>query len=114
MTMGFAASGRIAFGTDSTTAVINRILDMEPEISGPAGTLLELVTAALSKDPAKRPSVCDLVARLPSPAAPPSLAVLTSLTSPPSLVVLTSPAVLPRRVCCPRPRVLPRPGAAVR
>ncbi|MGW4966999.1 hypothetical protein ACWEPL_58095 [Nonomuraea sp. NPDC004186] len=44
----------------------------EPEISGPAGTLLELVTASLSKDPAQRPSADDLVARLTSPTALPS------------------------------------------
>ncbi|MFF4619054.1 serine/threonine-protein kinase [Nonomuraea jabiensis] len=74
VTMVFAASGRAAFGTDSTPAVINRILNMEPEISGPAGTLLELVTASLSKDPAKRPSADDLVARLTSPTALPSTA----------------------------------------
>ncbi|WP_431917384.1 protein kinase domain-containing protein [Nonomuraea jabiensis] len=72
VTVVFAASGRAAFGTDSTPAVINRILNMEPEISGLAGTLLELVTASLSKDPAKRPSADNLVARLTSPTGLPS------------------------------------------
>ncbi|MEV4111733.1 protein kinase [Nonomuraea sp. NPDC049695] len=79
-TVVFAASGRSAFGADSTAAVINRILNQEPDISGLSGTLLELVTAALSKDPARRPSADDLVARLtsaattpaPPPAPPPS------------------------------------------
>ncbi|WP_433243672.1 serine/threonine-protein kinase [Streptosporangium sp. CA-135522] len=73
VTMVFAASGRPAFGADSTPAVINRILNQEPVISGLDGTLLELVTAGLSKDPAKRPSADDLVARLTSlPARPPA------------------------------------------
>ncbi|MBB6349838.1 serine/threonine protein kinase [Nonomuraea muscovyensis] len=66
VTMVFAASGRPAFGMDSTPAVINRILNQKPVISGLDGLLLELVTASLSKDPAKRPSADDLVARLTS------------------------------------------------
>ncbi|MFI7639364.1 protein kinase [Nonomuraea sp. NPDC049400] len=70
-TMVFAASGRSAFGGDSTAAVINRILNHEPEISGLSGTLLELVTASLSKDPAARPSAEDLVVRLTSMATQP-------------------------------------------
>ncbi|MEW1848391.1 serine/threonine-protein kinase, partial [Nonomuraea angiospora] len=101
VTMVFAASGRAAFGTDSTPAVINRILNREPEISGLAGTLLELVTAGLSKDPADRPRADDLVARLTSPTALPSPSVLaasSALASPvalPSSTVLPSPAASP-------------------
>lgn len=94
VTMVFAASGRAAFGTDSTPAVINRILNMEPEISGLAGTLLELVTASLSKDPAKRPRADDLVARLTSPTALPSTA-LPSPARPPA--VARPPAARSRR-----------------
>ncbi|MEV0231999.1 phosphotransferase [Nonomuraea sp. NPDC050786] len=37
-TVVFAASGRSAFGADSTPAVINRILNQEPDISGLSGT----------------------------------------------------------------------------
>ncbi|MEV0197107.1 serine/threonine-protein kinase [Nonomuraea sp. NPDC050691] len=70
VTMVFAASGRPAFGADSTPAVINRILNKEPVISGLDGALLDLVTAGLSKDPARRPSAEDLVAGLTSGAAP--------------------------------------------
>ncbi|MEV4059924.1 serine/threonine protein kinase [Nonomuraea dietziae] len=66
VTMVFAASGRPPFGADSTPAVIHRILHKKPEISGLDGTLLELVTASLSKDPAKRPSADALAARLTS------------------------------------------------
>ncbi|MEU4547637.1 serine/threonine-protein kinase [Nonomuraea dietziae] len=66
VTMVFAASGQPPFGADSTPAVIHRILHKKPEISGLDGTLLELVTASLSKDPAKRPSADNLVARLTS------------------------------------------------
>lgn len=66
VTMVFAASGQPPFGADSTPAVIHRILHKKPEISGLDGTLLELVTASLSKDPAKRPSADALAARLTS------------------------------------------------
>ncbi|WP_328808564.1 serine/threonine-protein kinase [Nonomuraea montanisoli] len=66
VTMVFAASGRPAFGADSTPAVINRILNKEPVITGLDGTLLALVTAGLSKDPARRPGAEDLVAGLTS------------------------------------------------
>ncbi|MGW6504856.1 protein kinase domain-containing protein [Nonomuraea angiospora] len=92
VTMVFAASGRAAFGTDSTPAVINRILNREPEISGLAGTLLELVTAGLSKDPAERPRADDLVARLTSPTALPAPSVLPSSTVPPESAALSSSA----------------------
>ncbi|WP_431902829.1 protein kinase domain-containing protein [Nonomuraea sp. bgisy101] len=64
VTMVFAASGQPPFGADSTPAVIHRILHKKPEISGLDGMLLELVTASLSKDPAKRPSADGLAARL--------------------------------------------------
>ncbi|MEV0148391.1 MULTISPECIES: protein kinase [unclassified Nonomuraea] len=72
VTMVFAASGRPAFGADSTPAVINRILNQEPVLSGLDGPLLDLVTASLSKDPARRPSADDLVATLTSQPSRPS------------------------------------------
>ncbi|MFI6791261.1 protein kinase [Nonomuraea sp. NPDC050383] len=72
VTMVFAASGRPAFGADSTPAVINRILNQEPALSGLDGPLLGLVTASLSKDPAERPSADDLVATLTSQPLQPS------------------------------------------
>ncbi|SEK34311.1 serine/threonine-protein kinase [Nonomuraea pusilla] len=76
VTMVFAASGRPAFGADSTPAVINRIINKEPEISGLDEPLRGLVVASLSKDPSRRPSADELVARLTSfsSSAPPSAA----------------------------------------
>ncbi|MEU1388177.1 MULTISPECIES: protein kinase [unclassified Nonomuraea] len=66
VTMVFAASGRPAFGTDSTPAVLNRILNEQPAVCGLDGVLLRLVTAGLSKDPAARPGADDLVTGLTS------------------------------------------------
>ncbi|MDX3111460.1 serine/threonine-protein kinase [Nonomuraea angiospora] len=107
VTMVFAASGRAAFGTDSTPAVINRILNKEPEISGLAGTLLELVTASLSKDPGERPRADDLVARLTSPTALPSPSALAASSA------LPSPSPLPPSPSAsPSPTALPSPTAS--
>ncbi|MFI7416566.1 serine/threonine-protein kinase [Nonomuraea sp. NPDC049684] len=78
VTMVFAASGRPAFGADSTPAVLNRILNEQPAVSGLTGALLRLVTAGLSKDPAARPSADDLVAGLTSPAFVPGPAAGSS------------------------------------
>ncbi|AQZ61694.1 Tyrosine protein kinase:Serine/threonine protein kinase [[Actinomadura] parvosata subsp. kistnae] len=64
-TMVFAASGRYPFGQDQLPAVIGRILTAEPdvgEIDDPA--LRALVTDCLAKDPARRPTAGEALARL--------------------------------------------------
>ncbi|MET8157114.1 protein kinase [Sphaerisporangium sp. NPDC005289] len=71
VTIVFAATGRPAFGADSIPAVINRILNEEPDLTALDGPLRPLVAACLAKDPARRPQADDLVAHLlgrPSPA----------------------------------------------
>ncbi|WP_248962710.1 serine/threonine protein kinase [Sphaerisporangium perillae] len=75
VTIVFAATGRPAFGSDSIPAVINRILNEEPDLTALEGQLRPLVTACLAKDPAQRPSAEDLVAHLMGrPAAAPAAA----------------------------------------
>ncbi|MFC6886990.1 serine/threonine-protein kinase, partial [Actinomadura yumaensis] len=67
-TMTYAATGRPPFGADSIPAVIYRVLHHEPELGDPAdgldGELRGLVEAALSKDPAHRPTAAQLLLRL--------------------------------------------------
>ncbi|WP_433338438.1 protein kinase domain-containing protein [Spirillospora sp. CA-294931] len=63
-TMVFAATGTPPFGSDSIPAVIYRILHHEPELGALDAELRELVTAALSKDPALRPTAAQLLLRL--------------------------------------------------
>ncbi|SDQ84974.1 WD40 repeat domain-containing serine/threonine protein kinase [Thermostaphylospora chromogena] len=63
-TMIFAASGNAPFGTDTLPAVINRVLNDEPDLSVLDGTLRELVAACLSKDPARRPPADQVIMRL--------------------------------------------------
>ncbi|MBO2449873.1 serine/threonine protein kinase [Actinomadura barringtoniae] len=65
--MTFAATGHPPFGDDSIPAVIYRILHEEPhlgELEELDGELRELVAAALSKDPAARPTAAQLLLRL--------------------------------------------------
>ncbi|MFB4310079.1 serine/threonine-protein kinase [Actinomadura sp. GTD37] len=63
-TMTFAATGRPPFGSDSVTAVMYRVLHLEPDLGGLDGELRALVAAALAKDPARRPTAAQLLLRL--------------------------------------------------
>ncbi|MFI0353644.1 protein kinase [Actinomadura sp. 9N407] len=63
-TMTFAATGRPPFGSDSITAVIYRVLHQEPDLGDLGGELRGLVTAALAKDPAERPTAAQVLLRL--------------------------------------------------
>jgi predicted Ser/Thr protein kinase len=66
-TMLFAATGRHPFGNDSISAVFNRILHHEPDLSPLPATLRGAVAACLAKDPARRPEaqqvLLDLIGR---------------------------------------------------
>lgn len=63
-TMLYAATGNAPFGSDTLPAVINRVLNSEPDLSSLDGVLRDLVTACLSKDPAQRPSAEQVILRL--------------------------------------------------
>ncbi|MEU7926412.1 serine/threonine-protein kinase [Micromonospora sp. NPDC049801] len=56
-----AATGRNPFGGDSATATAMRILTQPPDLTGLDGPLRELVSRALEKNPAARPSARDLL-----------------------------------------------------
>ncbi|WP_433186043.1 protein kinase domain-containing protein [Actinoallomurus sp. CA-150999] len=67
--LGFAAAGRNLFGGETTAAILHRIakepvdlLDIPVE-----GGLRDLFAACLAKDPAGRPPLTDILARLASP-----------------------------------------------
>ena len=57
----YAGTGRTPFGGDSPLATAGRILTQQPDLSGLSGPLRELVSYALSKDPADRPSARELL-----------------------------------------------------
>ncbi|MFG1999153.1 serine/threonine-protein kinase [Spirillospora sp. NPDC048911] len=68
-TMVFAATGRPPFGkTTSIPAVMHRIANGEPDLTGVPPELAGLLVECLRKDPAARPSARDLMVRLVDPA----------------------------------------------
>jgi hypothetical protein len=65
-----AATGRNPFGGDSVTATAMRILTQPPDLTGLGGPLRELVSRALEKDPAARPTARELLDGLLTAAYP--------------------------------------------
>ncbi|TDD91381.1 DUF4190 domain-containing protein [Actinomadura darangshiensis] len=107
-TVAFAARGGPCFGGTSLPAVIHQIVSGEPDLSGLEGTLLSAVRAALTKDPARRPSAQSLLDGLISsgvreqqaaPSRPPTQAppVHTSATFPPPALAAGEAAALVER-----------------
>jgi hypothetical protein len=70
----FAGTGRTPFGGDSPAVTAARILTQPPRVGDLPPYLAELVTAALEKEPANRPTAPELLDRLlvtGAPSAPP-------------------------------------------
>jgi Protein kinase domain len=66
VTLAYAASGEMPFGTGSSEAILYRILHTEPDTAAVPELLRPLVEAALVKDPQRRPRADELLARLTS------------------------------------------------
>jgi serine/threonine protein kinase len=70
--MVFAASGRAPFGSDTMPAVINRVLNQNPDLGVLDGPLRDVVADCLAKDPAHRPTAEQVIMRLLQHPAPKS------------------------------------------
>ncbi|MEQ4718573.1 protein kinase [Nonomuraea sp. B19D2] len=70
--MVFAATGVPPFGDDSLPAVINRILNEEPQLGELRGIVREIMLACLAKDPGARPAMRDVLLRLTAPSRQPA------------------------------------------
>jgi serine/threonine protein kinase len=70
LTMIFAATGRLAFGGDSVMAVMMRIMNEAPDVTGVPDSLRPVIMECLNKDPARRPKARDIMLRLVDPSAP--------------------------------------------
>jgi len=66
VTLTYAASGQMPFGTGSSEAILYRILHAEPDTAAVPDLLRPLVKASLVKDPQRRPRADELLARLTS------------------------------------------------
>ena len=64
----FAATGRGPFGIGQGHAIMYRIVNDEPDLTGLPRGLVDLVGACLAKTPQNRPSLTDLLDRLAAPA----------------------------------------------
>ncbi|MBV9206216.1 MAG: serine/threonine protein kinase, partial [Actinobacteria bacterium] len=74
-TMAFAATGRLPFGSGSYERIFYRIVSGRADLAGVPAPLVPLITAALARDPSRRPSARWLSARasaLDVQAAPPA------------------------------------------
>ncbi|GAA2866991.1 hypothetical protein GCM10010517_26510 [Streptosporangium fragile] len=63
-TMIFAASGRAAFGEDTIPAILNRVINHQPDLSALPPSLRPLAAACLDKQPANRPTAADIMLRI--------------------------------------------------
>jgi hypothetical protein len=66
VTLAYAASGEMPFGTGSSEVIFYRILHTEPDTAAVPESLRPLVEAALAKDPLRRPQAHELLAQLTS------------------------------------------------
>ncbi|WP_405140808.1 protein kinase [Sphaerisporangium sp. NBC_01403] len=63
-TIAYAATGRPPFGNDSIPAIINRILNQDPDLGETEEPLRGLLAECLSKDPSRRPAAPRILDRL--------------------------------------------------
>jgi serine/threonine protein kinase len=64
LTVAYAATGRPPFGTGTAPAVMYRIAHGEPDLTGVPDDIRPVLTAALAKDPERRPTPRELIAAL--------------------------------------------------
>ncbi|TYK50592.1 serine/threonine-protein kinase [Actinomadura decatromicini] len=64
LTMVYAATGRHAFGDDTMHVMMWRIVNDEPDLSGIPERLEVLISAALAKDPSRRPTATEVLLSL--------------------------------------------------
>jgi serine/threonine protein kinase len=69
VTLVYAATGRTAFGADTVPAVMHRILNSEPDLTGVPPSLLPLLRQCLAKDPLRRPTARDALLAIVDPPA---------------------------------------------
>ncbi len=86
--LGFAATGRPPFGTDSPVSIMYRVVNQPPDLAGVAdGGLREVIAGCLAKSPADRPPVRAVLAALSRPGL-----ALSAFSSPARAAAYHAPA----------------------
>ena len=70
--LGYAATGNGPFGVGPTVALLYRVVNEDPDLTGVPAGLRPLVERCLAKDPAARPAPADLIAALGGEAGRPA------------------------------------------
>ncbi|WP_182903510.1 serine/threonine-protein kinase [Microbispora sp. H10830] len=104
-TITFAATGRPPFGADAIPAIINRILNQEPDLEGIEAPLRDLLAACLAKDPGRRPTAREIVDRLvrprhdgqaaPAVPAPPGASAAPPVSAAPAVSAASAVSAVP-------------------
>jgi serine/threonine protein kinase len=68
-TVAFAATGSLPFGDGRPEALLFRVVNEHPDLTGLPAALHDVVARALSKDPTQRPSAREILTRLAGPGA---------------------------------------------
>ncbi|WP_084961736.1 WD40 repeat domain-containing serine/threonine protein kinase [Thermoactinospora rubra] len=112
-TMVYAATGKAPFGNDTMHAVINRVLNHEPDLGRLDGPLREVVESCLAKDPAARPTAEQVIMRLlrhPTLGSPIPLQEAAAAATGPPLTPMPGLAPPPGQPAAPPPTTQPAAG----
>jgi hypothetical protein len=103
-TVAFAATGRPPYGSGSYETIFYRILSGKPDLAGVPSRLLPMLTSALSRDPATRPSAVQLSKECAA----------VDLSGPDTAAdALATPGVLGAAAVAGQGTILDQPGAAI-
>jgi predicted Ser/Thr protein kinase len=110
-TVAFAATGRPPYGTGSFETIFYRVVSGRPDLTGVPGSMVPLVSAALARDPGRRPTASWLRTHAADPASAAADLASTSV-DPPATLLASAPAPAPAPAPVFRP--LPAPKQAAR
>ncbi|HEY6495161.1 MAG TPA: serine/threonine-protein kinase, partial [Trebonia sp.] len=118
---GYAATGRLPFGTGNEHAMLYRVVHTEPDLDGCPEPLRALIGRCLVKEPAERPSPAEIIGecrartagqtlRIAQSWLPASVSAGLAEHAPAFPPTLTSGPVLAGQASQPSPGGTPRPG----
>ncbi|WP_051712591.1 serine/threonine-protein kinase [Spirillospora albida] len=92
--VAYAATGRVPFDGATLPEIIHRVTSADPDLTGLDASLRDLVSRALAKEPAARPTVKRLIQTLTGEEEPPVAPALPPAGPPPLLTAPTPPTTV--------------------